>query len=178
MSHGKPVLGENTATTARWYVVKTKVRAEQLAEENLCRQGYAAWLPRVTCERRRRGKWQPNSEPLFPGYVFVELEAGVQNFSPIRSTRGVSNLVSFAREPKAMPEGAVESLRKLHDSLEDTAGVELFEKGQKVRLVDGPFKGWEGVYDTRRADERVIILLQVLGKQQPLIFARDDVIPA
>ena len=165
-------------TTARWYVVKTKVRAEQVAEENLSRQGYEAWLPRVTCERRRRGKWQLNSEPLFPGYVFVELEAGVQNFSPIRSTRGVSNLVSFSREPKAMPEGAVETLRQLHDSRKNAEDVELFEKGQKVRLVDGPFRGWEGVYNARQADERVIIMLQVLGKQQSLAFARDDVVPA
>ena len=165
-------------TTARWYVVKTKVRGEHVAQENLIRQGYEAWLPQVSCERRRRGKWLPDSEPLFPGYLFVELEAGVQNFSPIRSTRGVSNLVSFAREPKAMPSGAVEALRQLHDNLENTAGHETFEKGQKVRLMDGPFRGWEGVYDTRRSDERVIILLQVLGKQQPLVFARDDVVPA
>ena len=176
MSRGATALDDGT-TTARWYVVKTKVRAERVAEENLCRQGYEAWLPRVNCERRRRGKWQPTSEPLFPGYLFVELEPGVQNFSPIRSTRGVSNLVSFAREPKAMPEGAVEALRQLHDRLQK-AGVEPFAKGQKVRLVDGPFRGWEGVYEARRADERVIIMLQVLGKQQPLVFARDDVIPA
>jgi transcriptional antiterminator RfaH len=110
--------------------------------------------------------------------LFVELKAGVQNFSPIRSTRGVSSLVSFAHEPKAMPQGAVEALRQFHESRTGGTCVEPLAKGQKVRLADGPFKGWEGVYGTRTGDERVIIMLQVLGKQQALTFARDDVVPA
>lgn len=165
-------------SAARWYVVKTKVRQERVAEDNLRRQGYAAWLPQLQCERRRRGKWQPATEPLFPGYLFVELEAGVQNFSPIRSTRGVASLVSFAHEPRAMPEGAVEVLRQVHSDEASSASTTPFEQGQKVRLVDGPFAGWEGIYDKRAGDERVMIMLQVLGKQQPLAFARDNVVPA
>ena len=165
-------------TQKRWYVVKTKARQEQLAEDHLRRQGYGAWLPRIACERRRRGKWQEASEPLFPGYLFVELEAGVQNFSPIRSTRGVSSLVSFSHEPSAMPAGAVETLRQLHPGDKGDRCNTPFEQGQNVLLVDGPFAGWEGVYSSPCGSERVTVLLHVLGKPQSLAFARDAVIPA
>ena len=163
-------------TAARWYVVKTKARQEQVAEDNLRRQGYEAWLPTVSCERRRRGKWLPNTEPLFPGYLFVELEPGVQSFSPIRSTRGVNDLVRVAREPAAMPHGSVESLRYQHSN--DDPETPIFKEGEKVRLVDGPFCGWEGVFSAAAGLERVVVLLEILGKQQSLAFARDNVVPA
>lgn len=164
-------------TRARWYVVKTKARQEWVARDNLMRQGYGVWLPQLPCERHRRGKWQPAVEPLFPGYLFVELEPGVHNFSPIRSTRGVAGLVSFAHEPRAMPPGSVEALRQFHSGRQTGEPAAPFRTGQKIRLVNGPFAGWEGVYASRACHERVLIMLQVLGKPRQLAFARDSVVP-
>jgi transcriptional antiterminator RfaH len=165
-------------STARWYVVKTKVRQEQVAQDNLRRQGFEAWLPQLVCERRRRGKWQPNREPMFPGYLFVELEAGVQNFSPIRSTRGVSSLVSFSFEPSPMPVGAVESLRHLHDNDKVGDVVTPFRRGGAVCIAKGAFSGWKGVYNTNHGSERVMIMLDIMGRQHSLSFPRDEVVPA
>lgn len=161
---------------ARWYVVKTKVRQEAVAEEHLGRQGYSAWLPQIRVEHRSRGSWRQRLEPLFPGYLFVCLESGVHNFSPIRSTRGVANLVSFATRPGAMPDGAVERLQQLYGD-EPPAATPLRE-GEAVRVARGAFSGWEGVFSATEADERVIIMLEILGQQQFLAFPRDDVMLA
>ncbi len=163
---------------ARWYVVKTKARQERLAEENLIRQGYNAWLPQLLCERHCRGKWQPNSEPMFPGYLFVELEVGVQDFSVIRSTRGVLNLVKFAHKPTPMPDGAVESLQRAVNRPGSRPIQTTLRLGQRVRVNEGPFVGWEGVYSVRRSEERVMIMLDVLGGTHALEIERNSVLPA
>ena len=83
------------ASAASWYVVATKLRQETVALQNLKRQSYEVFLPQITLRKRRRGKWQEVIEPLFPGYLFVALEAGVDDAAPIRSTLGCVGLVRF-----------------------------------------------------------------------------------
>jgi transcriptional antiterminator RfaH len=159
----------------RWYVVRTKPRQEQLAEDNLSRQHYRVWLPRITCERRLRGRWRDSLEPLFPGYLFVQLRPGVENYSPIRSTRGVADLVRFANEPAVIPLGNIEALQQLQQSNVPRSANQPFEAGEKLRIVDGPFSGWEGVYELSEGGERVTVLLDMLGKGQRLSIRKDDV---
>ena len=70
--------------SARWFVVQTKPRQEQIALDNLSRQGYHSYLPRLCQQKRRRDQWHTVVEPLFPGYLFVQLTPGTDNTAPIR----------------------------------------------------------------------------------------------
>ena len=85
-----------------WYAVQAKPRQENTAEENLRRQGFDTYLPKIQLRRRRRDKWTKVVEPLFPRYLFIHLEPGVDNWAPLRSTLGVSTVVRFGVET---PEG-------------------------------------------------------------------------
>jgi transcriptional antiterminator RfaH len=165
-----------TGDGARWYVVKTKARAEKVASVNLQRQGYRVFLPEISKERYQRGQWQPLDEPLFPGYLFVQLEVGVQNFAPIRSTTGVINLVRFSTMPEPMPENAIETLMQSQQDGKLEPG-RLFQPGGKVQILSGAFAGWEGILQAETADERVLVLLNILGKTRPLAFPRDSAAP-
>ncbi len=151
---------------SRWFVVYTKPRSEALAEEHLRRQGFTTYLPRLCQPQHVRGVWREVINPLFPRYLFVRLRPGVQDISPLRSTRGVTTLVRFGDRLARMPPGMVEALRACEDphSGVHTAARALFATGDPVRIMQGAFAGLEGVFHAASGEERVIILLRILGR--------------
>jgi len=163
-----------------WYAIQTKGRQEAVAEENLARQGFVVHLPLLRAPKRRRGKWLNVVEPLFPGYLFVELDLAVDNPAPIRSTRGVIGLVRFGGHSAPMPEGVVERLIAAARRADDgTVRCEhLFEAGDWVEVVDGPLVGLRAVFLASSGDERVRLLLDLLGREHSVVLERHQVIPA
>jgi transcriptional antiterminator RfaH len=156
-----------------WYLVYTKPRQEEVALTNLVRQGYGAYLPRVRQVRRRQGRRREVVEPLFPRYLFIHLDAGTDNWGPIRSTVGVASLVRFGQEPGRVPDSLVEFLRKQEDAegLHEWAVSDELTPGARVRVATGAFQGYEGILVTRSSRERVLVLLDILGKQVKARFA-------
>lgn len=150
----------------RWYLVHTKPRQEKCAVENLERQGYQCYLPTLPTEKLRQGSLTVSDEPLFPRYLFIRLGSGesAKSWAPVRSTRGVSRLVSFGSEPARIDDSLVELLQKREASPE-AEPLRLFKPGEGVRLNDGPFAGIEGVYQMADGEHRVIVLIELLSKQ-------------
>lgn len=150
---------------AKWYVVHTKPRQEMIALENLERQQYECFLPLIKVEKIKAGKCTEVLESLFPRYMFIRLIEGQSNFSPIRSTKGVNGLVKFASVPAAVPDQLIESLRD-----EPLLEQSLFTPGEAVKVVAGPFSGFEAEYLqlTKMADGemRAMVLLEFLSKMQ------------
>lgn len=152
----------------QWFAVHTQPRGETLARLNLLRQGFDAYLPQYLKRRRhaRRTDWA--AKPLFPRYLFVHMDLGVARWRAIQSTFGVSHLVCNGEAPACVPDGIVEDIMARHDDrglVVMTAEPPPFEKGQAVRVTAGALAeqvGWfEGISD----DERVILLLQLLGRE-------------
>ena len=148
-----------------WYLVHTKPRQEARALENLQRQNYPCLLPMLRTERLRQRRLAVVEEPLFPRYLFIELSDEV-NWSPIRSTLGVSNLVRFGSTVAKVPPSVVEALRRDQDARtrQDPARP-LFSPGQKVEITSGPFAGLEAVFDMADGDARAMVLIELLSKQ-------------
>ena len=148
-----------------WYLVHTKPRKEACALENLERQGFSCYLPLLRTEKLRRAKLDTCDEPLFPRYLFIELDTDLQSRSwgPIRSTVGVSRLVTFGAEPAKVPGALVEQLR-LHESQLRGQVVPLFQTGERVRVTQGPFAGLEGVFQIAEGERRVLVLIEMLCK--------------
>ncbi len=150
-----------------WYAVLCKPRKEIVAEENLERQGFRIYLPRIQVPKRRRGQWQDVVEPLFPRYLFVNVDADQISVAPIRSTLGVTGLVRFADRPARVPCEVIQALMNAADL--DTGlhkfGRPLFQPGDRVRFMEGPFAGLEGIFSLEKGEERAIVLLELLGNQ-------------
>lgn len=163
-----------------WYVVYTKPREEIRAEVNLDNQGYEVYLPRVLRHRRRRGNVIDVVEPLFPRYMFVRLTIGCDNLMSLRSTRGVSSLVSFGNTPASVPDKFVLVLRRSEDpgkgyfECEDKA----FDKGTTVSVVDGPFAGIQAKVHSDMGGEDVTLLVSLFGRVNKITVPRYDVISA
>ena len=147
-----------------WYLIYTKARQELVAQENLERQGFMTYLPRIERVKKRNGKRITSIEAFFPRYLFISLNKLTDNWSSIRSTIGVANIVRFTQYPTVVPECLVSHLMLqenpdtgMHD---DMFG---FVTGDKVRITNGALAGYEGIFKTTSGDERVIILLSVMG---------------
>ena len=120
-----------------WYLVHTKPRQEKSALENLHRQGYQCYLPTIPSEKLRQGPLTVADEPLFPRYLFIRLGQGdsAKSWAPIRSTKGVSRLVSFGIEPARVDGGLIELLRTQEASVQTDAGAAV--QARRARPFDG-----------------------------------------
>ena len=149
----------------QWYLVYCKPRQESSARRNLERQGYVTYLPRVRQIRRRQEHRVSVVVPMFPRYLFIRLSTETDNWGPIRSTIGVVSLVRFGQAPAAVPQGFVDMLR----AREDAEGLqpivsEPYKAGARVRIMEGGFAGYEGIFLARSGRDRVTVLLEVLGR--------------
>lgn len=149
-----------------WYLVHTKPRQEQRALENLERQGYPCFLPRVPVERLRQGRRVLEPVALFPRYLFIQLRCDGHgpSWAPIRSTLGVTRLVAFGHQPARVPEGIVTQLQRQVAEL-GAVPQPLFQPGQPVRITHGPFAGLEAIYQMPDGEERAIVLLTLLQRE-------------
>lgn len=149
-----------------WYLVHTKPKQEKCALENLLRQGYQCYLPTLPSEKLRQGVVTLTDQPLFPRYLFIRLDQAdsALSWAPIRSTKGVSRLVSFGVEPAKVADSLVEALRTQEASAQ-AEPERLFTPGERVRLTEAPFAGIEGIYQMADGERRAMVLIELLSKQ-------------
>jgi transcriptional antiterminator RfaH len=150
---------------SNWYLVHTKIRQESVAQENLERQGFECFLPQIHVEKLRKGQLRVVREALFPRYLFIHLDTGIdaQSWGPIRSTLGVSRLVTFGQAPAKVDEDLIAHLRLKTDTTE--VQLRHFAPGEQVVVTDGPFAGVEAIYQLADGEGRVMLLLNILSKQ-------------
>lgn len=149
-----------------WYLLHCKVRQEARAKLHIENQGYTTCLPRVKLKKTVRGKRQVVEEALFPGYLFIQVDMESANFNAIRSTRGVNGFVKFGGIPSAIPSSVVAHFQQFERV--DIEPVASLDTGTKVEITEGPFAGLEAVYSMPKGDERCLVLLDMMGKQQQL----------
>lgn len=150
-----------------WFAVYTKPRQENIALENLERQGFHCFLPMAVNPYQRRTERNLRIEPLFPRYLFLNAIAEQQSLGPVRSTRGVCSLVRFGMQLATMPNGVIETIRQRRDPASGLVQLEPVpvEVGDRVRVFDGPFAGIEGVFKERKGVNRALLLMSLLGNE-------------
>jgi transcriptional antiterminator RfaH len=148
-----------------WYVVHTKPRQESRALLNLERQGFQCFLPTIPKKRVNRKAFEIIEEPLFARYLFIELDTHLsgKSWAPIRSTMGVSKLVTFGSEPARVDAGLIALLRDQEGALAQTP-LSQYQPGDMVRIKEGPFKGLEAVYQMDDGEMRAMVLIELLQK--------------
>jgi transcriptional antiterminator RfaH len=150
-------------TAPAWYLVHCKPRQDERAEQNLLRQGYTCYRPQHSCERIVRGSRQIIAESLFPGYLFIQLAADA-NWAPLRSTRGVSRIVGFGGMPLPVDNSLIAHLQQRTASVVKPA----LESGDSVRITAGGFAELNAIFVAMDGEQRVILLLNMLNRQQQI----------
>jgi len=156
--------GSDIATDGLWYAIHTKPKQEDRALKNLERQGYTCYLPMIKRQVARASGMTVVCEPLFPRYLFISLRSdGSQNWAPIRSTRGVSRLVTFGLHPAQVDHRLIMQIQA-HEVAQGGKAESLFQSDEVVRVTDGPFDGMDAIYQIADGERRALVLIEILGK--------------
>ena len=154
-----------------WFVLRTKARQELRAIRHMEEQGFKVYCPQVP--KYNGLKEVVGRQVLFPGYCFVQ--SGELSVASIRSTPGVIGLVSFGPQgaPATLAPAALEAIHVVEAfHCEKVSGL---KPGGAVSLIEGPFKGFKGLY-SKRSKDRVEVLLTLLGQQQRIRVPSSQVI--
>ncbi|WP_350600881.1 transcription/translation regulatory transformer protein RfaH [Pseudomonas sp. 65/3-MNA-CIBAN-0223] len=154
----------------RWYLIQCRPRQDARAEENLTRQAFKCYRPTQQVERLLRGRRITSVESLFPGYLFIQLDRINDNWHPIRSTRGVNQLVTFGKQPIAVADELILQLQQrlqnqINGALQESTTL---EPGDRVRINNGTYKELEAIFLSHDGAERIVILLQLLHREHTL----------
>jgi transcriptional antiterminator RfaH len=137
------------------------------------------YLPRHAKVIRHARKSEKVARPFFPRYLFVKLDLAVDSWRAIRSTVGVSDIVCFSERPAPLPAGVIETLRRQENAqgLIEYAGSSL-KPGDSVVVLSGPFAHQLGQCSNVSDNERVAILLDLLGRKVRVVLDAEVVAAA
>jgi len=149
-----------------WYAVFTHPHGEMKALEHLLRQGYSAYLPRYCTRVSHARRHLTVLRPLFPRYLFAGVDRESMRWRPILSTIGVADIVRAGDEPASVPSRIVAAIRVREqagdfDRFNPQHSLSL---GEPVRVTAGAFEDMVGTLVALRDQDRIVVLLEWLGR--------------
>ena len=154
----------------RWFVVYTHAGNETMAEGQLTRQNFITYLPKYKKIRRHGPRTIKITAPLFPRYIFIELDLDVQRWRAVNSTYGVHHIVCMGDRPGALPNHVIPEIkqREANDGHVSLTYRERFNKGEVVQITGGPLADQVGMFECTDDDQRNVVLLNLLGREVPV----------
>lgn len=160
-----------------WYVLHTysgyedsvafnlKQRIESMGMEDKI---FDVIVPKEKKIKIRDGKRTTVEEKIFPGYVLVEMIVTDDSWYVVRNTPNVTGFVGSGTVPTPISEDEIRSLQKRMGVEEPKFKVD-FAAGDLVRIMDGPFKEYEGkVADVDESKGKVKVLVSIFGRETPV----------
>ena len=149
-----------------WFVVRVKPQMEERALWHLLNQNFEAYLPRYRKRIRHARKTKTVLRPLFPGYLFVNMDTARQRWRSVNGTVGVIALVQFGDMPASVPADLVNAIRQ-HEDQDGAIRIEPqgLQKGDRVRVREGAFADYTALLDEISDDKRVVLLLDFMGRE-------------
>ena len=149
-----------------WYVLRIKPHKERAVHQMLKTKGVDVYFPAMKVEptNPRAAKIRP----YFPGYMFVNIDLDEEGENVLRWTPGTKGLVRFGGVPATVPENLIQELRKRIAALEaaEPKKRRALQQGDRVQITNGPFAGYEAIFDAHLSgNERVQVLLSYLSYQ-------------
>ena len=151
--------------TSKWFLIYTKAKEEHRAKTNLENQGFQIFLPMITFATMNQSK-STTLEAMFPRYLFIKINLERDNWTCIKSTRGVSHMVVFGQRFAEMPHQVIEHLKSGADEnhiFRQAITRQEFQKGDKLVIEKGIFKDKEATFLSKKSKERVRILLRFVN---------------
>jgi len=147
-----------------WYVLYTKPNAEYQVAYHLKNAGVTTFFPTVRSVRPRPGY---NSVPLFPSYLFIQVDMDTFDMSIIRWTPGLRYIVMFDDKPAVVPDEVIQYFMRKVNEINNVGGLPShnFKPGDKLIIRSGPMAGLEAIFEGPLGPaERVKVLIEFLGR--------------
>lgn len=147
-----------------WYLIQIKSNSYKIAERNLNRQGFKTFMPLLEKTNKGRSKFTNCIKPLFPGYMFVGSEDNIDWWRKINNTLGVSRLLSYGGEPKALPEELISNLISRCDKFGLLIKSKTPAIGDSIMLMKGAFTDLVATIETIDEKERIWVMMELMGR--------------
>jgi transcriptional antiterminator RfaH len=153
----------------KWYLIKTKARQEKIAVSNLEAQNYKVYCPCSLINNK--------NVVLFPGYVFIQLDKDLQDWFPIRSTKGVINFVKFGLNFAKISDDLIKLIKKNELSTsEKIKNIDNFKVGNDVLITNGALRNRIAIFKSFKSSDRVILLMNLMGQDQAINFDKKSLV--
>jgi len=162
-----------------WYVIHTQTGYEDrvkttldakikagLAKDNIAQ----VLVPVEQVSEIKGGKKRISQRKFFPGYILVEMELNDDTWYLIKTVPGVTGFVGAGARPLPLREDEIETiLRQAQDAKEKPTPKVIFEKGESVRVTDGPFTNFNGtIEDANIAKGKIKVMISIFGRATPV----------
>lgn len=163
----------------RWYVVHTysgyENKVKLALEEKVRAMGLEGritdvLIPSESVVELVKGEKRTSNRKFFPGYVLVQMELDDTTWHVVKNTPKVTGFIGSRTEPAVIPEEEVEKIKKqMEEGKEKPKPKYSFEKGDSVRVVDGPFINFNGVVEEVKPDKgKLRVLVSIFGRPTPV----------
>ena len=163
----------------QWYVIHTQTGYEDRVRTLLdakvkagaSKDGISQTLvPIEQVSEIKAGKKRISQRKFFPGYILVEMELTDETWYLIKSIPGVTGFVGAGARPLPLKEAEIDMiLKQAKEAKEKPTPKVTFEKGEAVRVNDGPFVNFNGVIeDTNIAKGKIKVMISIFGRATPV----------
>jgi len=163
----------------RWFVVQVysgfEDKVEGMLRENAERAGQAdkfgeIMVPREEVVELKDGQKVTSQRKFFPGYIMVEMELNDETWHVVKDTRQVSGFLGSGGKPRPVPQSQVDQLRQqIEEGIERPKPKVLFDVGEAVRVIDGPFASFNGVVEEVDEDKaKLKVSVSIFGRPTPV----------
>lgn len=162
-----------------WYVVHTysgfEMKAKQALEERIksakAGEMFAEILvPSEGVVEMKKGVKKTSTRQFFPGYIFVNMELNDRTYLIVKDTPKITGFVGGATNPPIVPEAEVRRItQQIEEGTLKPKPKILFEKGDNVRVTNGPFSNFSGIVDDVNPEKgRLSVLVSIFGRSTPI----------
>ncbi|MBI5699831.1 transcription termination/antitermination factor NusG [Candidatus Saganbacteria bacterium] len=161
----------------RWYVLQTYSGQEESVKNaiesnldlmNLKNKVFKILVPEEEVVELKGSKRIEKKRKMFPGYVFLEMDLDDESWYAIRQTPGVARFIGTKVKPTPVSDREMQRVLKQIGVKEEKLEV-AFERGESVRVISGPFRGYTGTVDEINADKgKLKVLINIFGRDTPV----------
>jgi transcriptional antiterminator NusG len=126
-------------------------------------------IPSETVMELKKGEKKTSSRKFFPGYILVNMELNDETWHVVKETSKVTGFVG-GNNPVAIPEDEINKItRRMEEGAEKPRPKVLFEVGETVRVIDGPFLNFSGVVEDVKPDKaKLRVMVSIFGRATPV----------
>jgi transcriptional antiterminator NusG len=179
-SEDTPIVEKNTNPNLRWYVVQAfsgyegrvqKTLLEHIQIHDLAEKFGQILVPTEEVVEMRAGQKRKSARKFFPGYVLVEMDMDEESWHLVKSVPRVLGFIGGTSDRPA-PITQIEAdriLQRLEDSTDKPKPKTLFEVGEVIRVIDGPFADFNGVVEELDYEKnRIKVSVLIFGRSTPV----------
>jgi transcriptional antiterminator NusG len=166
-------------TEFRWYIIHTYSGFEDRVQETLRQRAEALGMsgdfgeiriPTETVVELKGGKKRETQRKFFPGYILVQMKMSDAAWHVVRNTPKVTGFIGTGKKPTPLSQGEVDMiLEQVVSAKEKPKPKYVFEKGEPVKIIDGPFSNFSGVVEEVNLDRNTLkVMVTIFGRQTPV----------